>query len=191
MRHRTVAELEPRLEHLRASPRDVGTVELIVVRPGLGDRRVIQTGEIDQAVGLVGDTWSTRPARGRPDGSPHPDKQVTVMNHRMVALLADEPEEQAMAGDQVYVDLDLSYDNLPVGSRLHLGSAVLEVTHPPHLGCPKFVRAFGAEAMQFVNSAAGRTLRLRGLNTRVVTSGTVGVGDNVRIDRAVSPELAG
>ena len=191
MRHRSVVELEQHLEHLRASPKDAGTVELLVVRPGPGERRVLGSGEVDLAVGLVGDTWSSRPARGRPDGSPHPDKQVTVMNHRMVALLADDPHEQALAGDQVYVDLDLSYDNLPTRSWLHIGSAVLEVTEPPHLGCPKFVKAFGSEAMQFVNSPAGRALRLRGLNSRVVAGGTVTVGDVVRVERALTRELAG
>jgi len=188
MRHRTVAELEPHLEHLRAAPKDLGAVRLLVVRPGVGQRRLLKSAEIDTSVGVVGDTWATRPARGRPDGTPHPDKQVTVMNHRMVALLADEPEQQAMAGDQVYVDLDLSYENLPAGSWLHLGSAVLEITAPPHLGCPKFVKAFGSEAMQFVNSPAGRGLRLRGLNSRVVTAGTVSVGDTIRVERTVSAE---
>jgi hypothetical protein len=191
MRHRTVAELEPHLEHLRAAPKDDGTVRLLVVRPGVGERLILESAEIDLSVGIVGDTWSIRPARGRPDGSPDPDKQVTVMNHPMVALLADGQEQQAMAGDQVYVDLDLSEDNLPTGSWLHLGSAVLEVTAPPHRGCPKFVKAFGSEAMQFVNSPTGRALRLRGLNARVVTAGTVSVGDVVRVERAIASELAG
>jgi MOSC domain-containing protein YiiM len=188
MRHRTVAELQPHLELLRASPKEFGTVELLVVRPGVGERRILETAGIDLATGMVGDTWATRPARGRRDGTPHPDKQVTVMNHRMVALLADQPEEQAMAGDQVYVDLDLSLDNLPIGSWLRLGTTTLEVTDPPHLGCPKFVKAFGSEAMQFVNSPEGRALRLRGLNARVVASGTVSVGDTVRVERPVSAE---
>lgn len=190
MRHRTVAQLERHLDHLRDSPCDLGTVELLVVRPGVGKRHLLEAGEIDIEEGVLGDTWSTRPARGRPDGSPHPDKQVTVMNHRMVSLLGDDPEERALAGDQLYVDLDLSFDNVPTDSWLHVGSAVLKVTSPPHLGCAKFVKAYGTEAMQFVNSSVGRELRLRGLNTRVLTGGVVRRGDVVRVERAAAAVAA-
>ena len=182
MRHRTVAELEPHLDHLAASPKDVGVLELVVCRPAKGRRRVLDDGVLDAEVGLVGDSWSSRPGR-TPDGSPHPDKQVTLMNARMVALLSSEPAEQALAGDQLYVDLDLSKANLPAGTRLAIGSAVVEVTAPPHLGCPIFVRHFGEQAMHFVNSKAGRAMRLRGANARVVTGGPVRAGDKVTVQR--------
>ena len=180
MRRRTLAELEPHLEHLRSAPTDEGRLAMVVCRPGVGARRLLDEGRLDLDEGLVGDGWSTR--RGRtPDGRPDPDKQVTVMSARVVALLDDDPRRQALAGDQLYVDLDLSVDNLPPGARIAVGEAVLEVTDKVHLGCAKFVRQFGEEAMRFVNSRAGRRLRLRGLNARVVTAGTVRPGDAVTV----------
>ena len=180
MPHRTLADLEPHLHHLRAAPTEEGQVALVVARQGVGRRRLLSEGRIDLELGLVGDDWSTRPTRA-PGGRPDPDKQVTVMSARMVALLDDSPHRQAMAGDQLYVDLDLSVDNLPPGARIAVGEVVLEVTDKPHLGCAKFVRYFGEEAMRFVNGRVGRRLRLRGLNTRVVTPGTVRPGDRVTV----------
>jgi MOSC domain-containing protein YiiM len=178
MQHRTIAELEPHLDHLAASPKELGTVELLVCRPTKGTRRLLDEGELDTTVGLVGDSWSTRTHK-----PPHPDKQVTLMSSRMVRLLSSDPRLQALAGDQLYVDLDLSVENLPAGSRLEIGEAVVEVTAPPHAGCAIFVRHFGEEAMRFVNSRAGRALRLRGANGRVVTGGMVRPGDKVVVHR--------
>jgi MOSC domain-containing protein YiiM len=178
MPHRTLAELELHLEHLRAAPADQGEVVMVVCRPSTGRRRLLTEGRIDLEEGLVGDDWSTRRTRA-PGGRPDPDRQVTVMNARMVALLDESPHRQALAGDQLYVDLDLSVDNLPPGARIAVGEAVLEVTDKAHLGCAKFVRYFGEEAMRFVNGRIGRRLRLRGLNARVVTPGTVRPGDRV------------
>jgi MOSC domain-containing protein YiiM len=180
MPHRTLTELEPHLDHLRAAPSEEGQVVLVVCRPGTGRRRLLSEGRIDPELGLVGDDWSTRRTRA-PGGRPDPDKQVTVMSARMVALLDESPHRQALAGDQLYVDLDLSVDNLPPGARIAVGEAVLEVTDKAHLGCAKFVRYFGEEAMRFVNGRVGRRLRLRGLNTRVVTAGTVRPGDRVTV----------
>jgi MOSC domain-containing protein YiiM len=180
MPHRTLAELEPHLEHLRAAPSEEGRVVLVVCRQGTGMRRLLSEGQVDLDLGLVGDDWSTRPTR-TPGGRPDRDKQVTVMSARMVALLDESPHRQALAGDQLYVDLDLSVDNLPPGARIAVGEAVLEVTDKAHLGCAKFVRYFGEEAMRFVNGRVGRRLRLRGLNTRVVTPGTVRPGDRVTV----------
>ena len=174
MEHRRTADLEPHLGHLAAAPKDVGVLELVVCRPAKGQRKILDVGELDLEVGLVGDSWSTRTAK-----PPHPEKQVTLMSSRMVALLSSDPRRQALAGDQLYVDLDLSVDNLPTGTRLEIGTAVVEITAPPHRGCPIFVRHFGEEAMQFVNGREGRAMRLRGANARVVTPGTVRPGDKV------------
>jgi len=176
--HRTLAELEPHLDHLAASPKDVGTVELLVCRPSKGSRRLLDEAVLDPAVGLVGDSWSTRTHR-----PPHPEKQLTLMSYRMVQLLSADPHRQALAGDQLYVDLDLSVENLPAGTRLEVGSAVVEITGPPHTGCAIFVRHFGSEAMRFVNGRSGRALRLRGANARVVSGGTVQLGAKLVVDR--------
>ena len=130
-------------------------------------------------MGLLGDTWGSRPSSSTPDGSPHPDKQLNVMNSRVIALIAVDRERWPLAGDQLFVDLDLSPANLPPGTRLALGSAVIEVTAPPHTGCQKFVERFGLDAMKFVNSPVGRELNLRGINAKVVQPGPIRVGDAV------------
>jgi hypothetical protein len=176
----STAALEAGLDHVRQSPPDGGTVELIVRRPAVDEREVLAEGRLDAEAGLAGDTWRLRGSSRTPDRSPHPGMQVTVMNSRAALLVAHDPARRMLAGDQLYVDLDLSPANLPPGSRLGLGSAVIEVTDQPHLGCAKFAARFGTDAWRFVNSRIGRELRLRGLNARVVVAGTVRSGDTVR-----------
>jgi MOSC domain-containing protein YiiM len=170
----TIAEhLGAGLEHVRAAPTDEGSLELIACRPAVGDREVLQEAELDVDYGLVGDSWSLR---GK---SPNPKSQLTMMSVRAAALIAGERERWPLAGDQLYVDLDLSGDNLPPGTRLAIGSAIVEVTDLPHLGCAKFSERYGTEAREFVNSHEGAALNLRGINTQIVQSGTVRVGDAV------------
>ena len=179
--HRSAPELDAHVSHLRDSPQDEGTLELVVRRPGLREREVLAEGHLDREVGLVGDSWQDRPSSKMNFESPHPRMQLNVMNHRMVAFLAcDEPDRRALAGDQLYVDLDLSEANLPTGTRLAIGTAVIEVTEIPHRGCDKFMERFGVDAMRFVNGRVGRELRLRGINAVVVVDGVVRPGDTVR-----------
>ncbi len=163
-----------------ASPADAGVVELVVARPAVGERLVLAEGHLDHAHGLVGDNWAERGSRRTEDGSANPDAQLNVINARVSALVAIDPERRALAGDQLHLDLDLSVANLPPGTRLSLGTAAIEVTPIPHTGCAKFVERFGKDAMRFVNSARGHDLRLRGLNARVVRAGVVRPGDTVR-----------
>ena len=180
MEHLSIAELDAGLGDVRESPLDGGKVELIVCRPAVDERAVLAEGALDADAGLAGDTWQTRGSTRTADGSPHPGKQLTVMNSRAALLVARDPDRRMQAGDQLYVDLDLSPANLPPGARLALGSAVIEVTDQPHLGCAKFAARFGKDAWRFVNSKVGRELRLRGLNARVVVAGTVRPGDVIR-----------
>ena len=170
----TAEELSVGLPHVLAAPADGGTLELIVRRPATDEREVLDEGELDLAAGLVGDSWSRR---GR---HPNPKAQVTVMSSRAAALVAGDRERWPLAGDQLYVDLDLSTANLPPGTRLSIGSAVVEVTDLPHRGCEKFTARYGAEARAFVNSPEGLALNLRGVNARVVVASTVRTGDAVR-----------
>ena len=178
VRHLTREELETGLSEL-TSPRDNGLLELIVRRPRVGEREVLPTGTLDVREGLIGDNWITRGSSKTPDQRAHPDMQVNVMNSRVIQLIAQEKDRWPLAGDQLFVDLDLSDGNLPPGTRLTIGSAVIEVTPLPHTGCAKFVERFGVDAMKFVNSPSGRALRLRGLNARVVQPGTIRVGDSI------------
>jgi hypothetical protein len=176
----TITALEGGLDHILNSPSEVGRVELIVRRPAVDEREVLDAATLDHRDGLVGDTWRFRPSTRTPDRSPHPDMQLNVMNARVVALVAGSTDRWALAGDQLYLDLDLSEANLPSGTRLELGSAVIEVTEMPHRGCAKFGARFGEDALRWVNSAQGRQLRLRGLNAKVVVAGEVRAGDAVR-----------
>jgi MOSC domain-containing protein YiiM len=187
MEHLSRARLEASLDHLRAAPSDHGVVVLLVRRPAVGVRETPTEAVLDSAAGLVGDNWLARGSSGTPDGSADPERQVTVMNARVAELVAGGSERMPLAGDQVYVDFDISVGNLPVGSLLAVGDAVLEVSEPPHLGCAKFVERFGTDAMRFVNSRVGRQLRLRGMNTRVVRPGVVRPGDRVSASRVPAP----
>jgi len=175
--HRSTAELEAGLAVIRAAPRDGGRVECIVRRPRAGEREVLDEARIDVDRGMIGDDWATRACRLTADGSPHRDMQLTIMNARVAALVARTADRWPLAGDQLYVDMNLGAANLPAGTRLAIGSAVIEVTAVPHRGCAKFAERFGHDALRLVNSAAGRELNLRGVNARVVRSGTVRIGD--------------
>src|SRR5437763_1235239 len=180
MEHLDVAALEDGLAAVRQAPRDAGTVQLIVRRPAVEEREVVAEAQLDPAAGLVGDCWLERGSKATEDGSAHPEMQLTMMNARMTALVAGSRERWALAGDQLYVDLDVSAANLPPGTRLEVGTATIEITDHPHTGCGKFVRRFGVDAMKFVNTPLGRELNLRGIYARIVIGGTVRTGDPIR-----------
>ena len=180
MKHVTMAELEAGLENIRQSPANAGMLELIVRRPQVEAREVLEEGELHLAEGLVGDNWKTRGSSQTVDGSAHPDMQLNIMNARVIALLAPQKERWALAGDQLYMDLDLSAENVPPGTRLSLGEAVIEVTDQPHTGCKKFAARFGLDALKFISSPIGKQLQLRGINAKVIRSGAIRIGDTVK-----------
>jgi hypothetical protein len=180
IRHLTTNEIDAGIQDVLRSPKDEGVLRMIVRRPKVNEREVLEEGDLDAAVGLTGDTWNVRSSTRTDDGSPHPDMQLNVMNARVIALLAQDRARWPLAGDQLYIDLDLSAANLPPGTRLSLGSAIIEITPQPHTGCQKFVARFGLDAMKYVNSRRGKELRLRGLNAKVVQPGRIHVGDAVR-----------
>jgi MOSC domain-containing protein len=173
---RTLSELRDGLAHVGEAPKDGGTLELIVARPGVDERVELASAELEIDRGLVADRWS-RGSRS------NPKSQLTVMNVRATRLVAGDRSRWALAGDQLYVDLDLSGENLPPGTRMAIGSAVIEVSDHPHLGCEKFAARYGPTARAFANSPEGTAVNFRGINTQVVQSGTVRVGDAVRVLR--------
>jgi hypothetical protein len=173
-------QLEAGLDTIRRSPANDGRLEMIVRRPSTDVREVVESAELDLSEGVVGDSWGRRRSSRTPDGSPHPEMQLNVMNTRVIALVAQDRERWPLAGDQLFVDFDLSAANLPPGTRLAIGSAEIEVTTQPHTGCSKFARRFGPDALKFVNSPEGKALHLRGINARVVRAGTIRAGDLVR-----------
>ena len=178
--HAELTRLEASLDYIRDAPADGGTVELIARRPAVDEREVLTEARLNTREGLEGDTWLARGSSRTPDGSPNPDAQLTLMNARAAAAIAGDRARWPLAGDQIYVDLDISRENLPPGSRVQIGSAVIEFSEPPHTGCAKFSGRFGVDALKFVNSPTGRELRLRGANCRVVVAGTVRPGDLIR-----------
>ena len=180
MEHPTAFVLTDGLDQILRSPSDEGDLRLIVRRRGESERQVLTEATLDLSEGLLGDTWRSRGSRRTPDRLADPKMQLTVMNVRVAALVAVNDDRWKLAGDQLYVDLDLSEANLPPGSRLAVGSAVIEVTDAPHLGCKKFRERFGEDALRFVNSDIGRKLRLRGVNTRVIAPGRLELGDTIR-----------
>ena len=177
--HRPLAEIERVATDIGDSPLDNGILEMIVCRPAAGERMVLAEGVLDATHGLRGDSWETRSA-GTPDGSPDPLRQLTVLNSRVIAAIAGDRDRWQLAGDQLIIDLDLSIDNLPAGSRLQIGETVAEVTEPPHTGCAKFAGRFGADALAWANGGVGRQQRRRGMHVRVLVSGTVHQGDAIR-----------
>ena len=179
IKHLSSQELEAGLDEILQSTKDSGVVGLIVRRPRMDERVVLHEAELNQDAGLVGDMWNVRFSKRTPDGSPNPDQQLTLMNSRVISLLAQDKKRWPLAGDQLFVDLDLSADNLPAGTRLQIGTAIVEVTSQPHTGCDKFSARFGKDALVFVNGPAHRDLRMRGINARIVQPGTVKVGDVV------------
>jgi hypothetical protein len=177
--HLTAEDLAAGLDYIRASPRDGGTLELLVRRPMTDAREILDSGQLDLQVGLVGDNWKTKGSTSTPDGSSNPEGQLALINARVAKLIAGSLARASLAGDQLYVDLDLSTEGLPAGTRLRIGEAVIEITAKPHRGCVKFAARFGPDALRFVNIGEGRQLNLRGRHARVIVPGTVRPGDRI------------
>ena len=178
--HLTLADLEAGLDEIRRSPKEQGVLELIVSRPGEDEREVMELADLDTELGLVGDTWRDRPSSRSGDGKAHPDMQITIMNSRVAALLAQDKECWQLSGDQLFMDLDLSAENVPPGTRISVGSAILEATDQPHTGCKKFAARFGVDALKLISSPVGKELQLRGINAKVVQGGEIKPGDTVK-----------
>ena len=180
IKHLSLAELEAGLDYIRLAPKDNGVLEMIVRRPDVGKREVLDEGTLNTTEGLIGDSWKSRGSKSMEDGSANPEMQLNIMNARTIALLAQDRERWQLAGDELFIDMDLSAENLPAGTQLSIGEAVIEVTPIPHTGCIKFAERFGTDATKFVNSSAGKELHLRGINAKVIQNGKIRQGDIVR-----------
>jgi len=180
VKHLSTPDLEAGLENIRNSPKDQSVLDLIVSRPEEDAREVMELADLDVAVGLVGDTWQNRPSTRSGDGKAHPDMQITLMNSRVANLVAQSKDRWPLSGDQLFADLDLSKANVPPGTRIAVGAAILEATDQPHTGCKKFAARFGADALKLIGSPDGRELQMRGINLKVVQSGEIKPGDLVK-----------
>ena len=181
--HLSAAEIEANIADVLASPKDHGTLEMIVRRPEINSREVVESGFLSIEGGLIGDNWLIRGSSRTDNELGHPEMQLNLMNWRFVNLIAGSRERVQLAGDQLFADLDLSPDNLPPGTRLSIGDAMIAITPVPHLGCKKFVERFGMDAMRYANSEFGRSHNLRGVNAKVLKAGDVKVGDKIEIVR--------
>jgi hypothetical protein len=177
--HLTKEELEAGFSGILNSPKDEGVLEAVVARPDHGERRDLETCLISLAGRVEGDHWAKGCWMSTEDGRPHPDVQICIMNARCIALVARERARWPLAGDNLFIDMDLSPQNLPPGQRLAIGNAVIEITAVPHNGCANFVERYGRPATMFVNSAQGKANRLRGIYARVVQDGRISVRDRV------------
>lgn len=174
--HRTTAELDSLMDGILAAPKDAGPIEMIVRRPAENQREVVDTGELTAAEGLVGDDWRNRVDAG---DDPYVESQLTLMNARVADAVAVTRDRWPLAGDQVYVDMDISKENLPPGTRLSIGDAVVEISEQPHTGCAKFAGRFGKEALRWANIGEGRDRRFRGVYAFVIEDGAFKLGDKV------------
>ncbi|MBK8989127.1 MAG: MOSC domain-containing protein [Chloroflexi bacterium] len=183
----TLEALRAGLPYVRQSPPDNGRLALIVSRPAEDERVVLAAAVLTQANGLEGDTWLERESRHSPDGRADPDRQLTLVNIRALQIISPDETRWPLAGDQLYVDMDLSPENLPPGQRVKVGTAVLEITAAEHRGCLKYAQRFGNDALKFVNQD-GWPLRLRGIYARVIQDGTAAVGAAIsKIEPANQP----
>ena len=180
IKHLSTPDLEAGLDDIIDSPKNQSVLDMIVSRPEEDAREVMELADLDVNVGLVGDTWQDRPSARSGDGKAHPDMQITIMNSRVANLVAQDKERWPLSGDQLFADIDLSADNMPPGTRISVGSAILVATDQPHTGCKKFAARFGADAFKFISSPVGKELQLRGINCKVVQNGEIKPGDSVK-----------
>jgi hypothetical protein len=172
-RFRSLAELERGLEALPGAPPTLGRVALFVTRGEAGRRQTPERVRLRPGAGVAGDAWERRPER-------NVEMQIAVMQRDIAELIAN-GQPLTLFGDNLFLDLDLSTRNLPVGSRVRAGSAILEVTPVPHDGCRKFRARFGDGALEFVSKPELRHRNFRGIYLRVTEGGEAGVGDTVEI----------
>ena len=175
--HRPQKELQRGLPHVQASPTDYGKLDAIIIRPTENERRSLERCQLSPDGGVHGDSWAHGCWLSLENGAPHPDVQIAIINSRTIELLASSKERWSLAGDNLYVDLDLSRANLKTGDLLRLGECLIEITDQAHNGCRKFAERYGKDAVAFVNSAAGKELRLRGVYAKVIEAGEIQVGD--------------
>ncbi len=165
---------------LAAAPKDNGTLDLIVMRPDHDLRVLPQSFEVRGDDGLPGDHWKRGTGYALEDGTGDPDAQICMMMSGCIRAIAGDKANWPPAGDNFFIDMDLTPANMPPGTRFAIGSAEFVVTGIPHNGCQSFIDRYGRDACLFVNTGEGKAHRLRGIYARVTRDGTVSVGDTVR-----------
>ena len=172
-RHRPGADLERELGSLPSPPTDSGRLRVIVRRLPDGSRERPERVRLTPEKGVPGDGWDRRPPRD-------PEAQLAVMRSDIAELIAN-GQSLELFGDNLFVDLDVSAENLPDGTRLRVGEAVVEVTPFPHNGCAKFSARFGLDALRFVQAPATRSQNRRGIYWKVLEAGDAGIGDSIEL----------
>ncbi|MDA1190559.1 MAG: MOSC domain-containing protein [Candidatus Poribacteria bacterium] len=178
--HLTTEQIEAKLDWIQSAPTDNGTLEGICIRPASNERVELERCRLSPKLGVEGDSWARKCWKTLADGSPDPDVQVTIMNARAIEVMAGSRDRWKWAGDQLFADFNVGVDNLQPGDRVRIGDALLEITAEPHNGCDKFKDRFGLDALKYVNSPDGKSLRLRGIYARIVEEGVINVGDTIR-----------
>jgi hypothetical protein len=172
-KHRSLVEIIAGFEALPPPPKDRGRLSLIVRRYPDGHREILSSTRLTPEEGVPGDGWNRRPPRKI-------DAQLAVIRIDIAELLAGE-QSVTLVGDQLFVDLNISSENLPTGTRLRVGNAEVEMTPEPHNGCLKFKDRFGQEALDFVNAKATRDQNRRGVYWKVVKAGEITDGCPIEV----------
>ncbi|MFT5632095.1 MAG: hypothetical protein ACI9HB_003282 [Gammaproteobacteria bacterium] len=177
--HVRLAECEDALSTILAAPKSGAIVEQLCLRPGFSERSFPELLELTVAGGIIGERWTKAPWLTLSDGTPDPRIQVSILSKRVMDLCWRDRENTHHPGDTMIVDMDLGVENLPNGTRLGIGSAVVEVSDKFNTACIKWQGRYGAESLRWLNLRKNRDYRLRGILCRIVQDGVVRLGDEL------------
>lgn len=177
----TRAVLDAALPFVLAAPRDDAPIALLCTRPALGQRAFPASIRLTKAEGIPGERWLTQSWLRLPDGRPDPRNQVSLLPSRVMDIAWQNRDTAPHPGDPIVADLDMTEANLPVGTLIGVGSAVLRVSDVPNLGCVKWKVRYGSDALAWV--AADPALRLRGVLCSVEQDGEVTLNDRLQVWR--------
>ena len=175
--------LDKPINYNQSSPRDNGVVKLLVIRPETHVRTLPNAVVVSVEQGVVGDKWEAECTIKLENGKSNPDLQIAIINTKVIKEIAQsdfDMDRLALAGDNIYADLNLCEENMPVGQQIQIGNTLLEVTPFPHFGCKKFSERYSVEDLKVVNSTAGKPQHLRGIYVKVIKNGSISIGESIK-----------